>query len=87
MAEKLNSTNPDKICSLIGQFSSLETITAVRDLMIRMGSENFVHSLYPFLGQQREDFYLNRSLQEIEFLDNLVLINFNPKLESPLLNA
>ena len=50
MADKLNSTSADKIGTLIGQFSSLETITSIWDLMIWLGSENFMYSLYPFIG-------------------------------------
>lgn len=52
-----------------------------------MDSNDFAYSSYPIKGFQREDYLLNRTIQEIEELDNLLLIGFNPKLESPVFNA
>lgn len=52
-----------------------------------LNCDNFAYSSYPFKGFQKEDYLLNRTIMEIEELDNLILVGFNPKLESPVFNA
>jgi len=39
-SEKLQSTKPDEIQGMIGQFNDLETIVAFRDLLHRLNCEN-----------------------------------------------
>lgn len=72
---------------LVGEFVGLENLTAFKDFINRLGSNDFAYSSYPIKGFQREDYLLNRTITEIEELDTLFLVGFNPKLESPVFNA
>lgn len=77
----------EDMVGLVGQFLSVESVTAFKDFMVRLNCENLMFEKYPIKGTQRSDYLFNRSIPEIEELDVLVLVGCNPKLESPVLNA
>lgn len=84
---RLEKTDGNHILGLTGEFVSLENLTAFKDFMNKMGSDDFAYCSYPIHGFQREDYLMNRTITEIEDLDHLILVGFNPKLECPVFNA
>lgn len=48
---------------------------------------SFGYNFFPIESIEKEDYLFNRKIEEIEELDGLVLVGFNPKLESPVLNS
>ena len=82
------ATDLDKsLVGLVGEFNSVETLTALKDLLNGVNCDNFMYDSFPFQNNARSDYLLNRTLPELENLDTLVLVGTNPKLESPVLNA
>lgn len=75
------------LVGLVGEFSSVETLTALKDLLNGLNCDNFMYDNFPFQNNSRSDYLLNRTLPEFENLDTLLLVGTNPKLESPVFNA
>lgn len=90
IAQRMNSLkNPEKdLMGLVGEFSSLETLSAMRDLFTKFNNQKLSYSLY---GQtpvtSRSDYLLNAKVSEIGDSDVILLIGCNLKYESPLLNS
>lgn len=90
MAEKMTSlSNPStEMMGLVGEFSSLETLTLMKDLFAKFDNEQLSWNIF---GEEtstvREQFLLNSSVQDLEEADAIVLVGTNLKYESPLLNA
>ena len=90
MAQKMGSlSNPStEMMGLVGEFSSLETLTLMKDLFAKFDNEQLSWNIF---GEEtstvREQFLLNSSVQDLEEADAIVLVGTNLKYESPLLNA
>lgn len=77
-----------QLLGLVGEFSSLETLSAMRDLFSKLDNRNLSFSLY---GEtpvtSRSDYLLNAKVSEIGESDVVLLVGCNLKYESPLLNS
>ena len=52
-----------------------------------LGSKDFSYAHNHIKSKEKDHFLFNRRIEELEDLDSVILIGFNPKIESPVLNA
>jgi NADH dehydrogenase (ubiquinone) Fe-S protein 1 len=88
-SEVFSKTNPKDISVMIGDQACLESITALRDLMHRLGVENleFKSNALKVDPSLRSGYLMNSRLRGVEDADLLLLVGTNPKIESPVFNA
>lgn len=74
---------------MIGNFADVESIIALKDLMNRLGCDNFeIRSDSTKLSADlRPSYLMNSSIRGVEFSDLLLLVGVNPKTEAPVYNA
>lgn len=91
-SSKLMQTNPMEIEAYVGQFTDMETIKALKDLLDRLKCKNLYFDdgtipdspFYPNLLPQL--YQLNTTLEGLEVADSILLVGTDPRLEAPLLN-
>ena len=78
-----------EMACVIGEFSDLESMTAMRDLMHRLDCDNFElrANATKLDADLRANYLMNSSIQGIDQADLLLLIGSNPRYESPVLNS
>jgi NADH-quinone oxidoreductase subunit G len=89
VAAKLTGLAGDRIGAIVGDQCDAESMIALRDLMIALGSPNLDCRQDGALHRiGRREFYLfNSSIVGIEEADAILLIGTNPRHEAPVLNA
>jgi NADH-quinone oxidoreductase subunit G len=89
LSEKLKSTSSDKISALAGDLSDLESIVALKDLMVKFQVKNFEcridGTVYDI--SNRADYVFNSTIKGVEGADVILLIGTNPRHEASLINA
>ncbi len=55
--------------------------------MNTLGVNDFSYTKNHIKSKSKDHFLFNRRIEEIEELDSIVLVGFNPKIESPVLNS
>lgn len=89
-AEHLSNAKADEIAGIVGEFSDVESIVALKDLLNRFDCDNMElrTSGVPALNADfRSNYLMNSRIVGVEDADVLLLVGTNPKIESPLLNA
>jgi NADH-quinone oxidoreductase subunit G len=89
IAEKLRGVTGDRIGAMAGDLADAESMLALKDLMIALGSPNLdCRQDGARLDASRRDFYtFNTTIGGIENADAILLIGTNPRKEAPVLNA
>jgi NADH-quinone oxidoreductase subunit G len=89
IAEKLHGVAGDRIGAIAGDLCDAESMLALKDLMVALGSANLdCRQDGAKLDVSRRDFYcFNTSIAGIEEADALLIIGSNPRREAPVLNA
>jgi NADH-quinone oxidoreductase subunit G len=89
IAEKLHGVGGDRIGAVAGDLCDAESMLALKDLMVALGSVNLdCRQDGARLDATRRDFYsFNTSIAGIEEADAILLIGTNPRREAPVLNA
>ena len=89
IAEKLHGVAGDRVGALAGDLCDAESMLALKDLMVALGSANLdCRQDGAHLNASRRDFYsFNTSIAGIEDADAILLIGTNPRREAPVLNA
>ena len=89
IADKLGGLAGDRIGAVAGDLCDAESMLALKDLMISLGSTNLdCRQDGAALDASRRAFYLfNSSIAGIEEADAILLIGTNPRREAPVLNA
>jgi NADH-quinone oxidoreductase subunit G len=89
IAAKLKSLPGDKIGALAGDQVDCESLLALKDLMVSLGSQNLdCRQDGARLDTSRRDYYcFNTGIAGIEDADALLIIGSNPRTEAPVLNA
>jgi NADH-quinone oxidoreductase subunit G len=89
IAAKLKGMPGDRIGAVAGGLADAESIVALKDLMVAMGSTNLdCREDGAALDASERAFYLfNTSIAGIEQADALLVIGSNPRVEAPVLNA
>jgi NADH-quinone oxidoreductase subunit G len=89
IAAKLKVTAGDRIGAIAGDLCDAESVTALKDLLVALGSANFdCRQDGAKLDASRRDFYcFNTSIAGIEEADAILIVGSNPRREAPVLNA
>jgi NADH-quinone oxidoreductase subunit G len=89
IAAKLSNLAGERIGAIVGNQCDAESMVALRDLMVALGSPNLDCRQDGALHRiGRREFYLfNSTIAGIEDADAILLIGTNPRLEAPVLNA
>ncbi len=89
IADKLNGLAGDRIGAVAGDLCDAESMLALKDLMVGLGSTNLdCRQDGAALDAGRREFYLfNSSVAGIEEADAILLVGTNPRREAPVLNA
>ncbi|WFW29826.1 MAG: NADH-quinone oxidoreductase subunit NuoG [Wolbachia endosymbiont of Menacanthus eurysternus] len=88
-AEKLKNTNPNKIAAIAGDLVDCESMLLLKDMMHKLGSTNIDcrQDGANLIQSNRGSYIFNTTIQGIENADLCLLINTNPKIEAPIINA
>jgi NADH-quinone oxidoreductase subunit G len=89
IAEKVHGVAGDRIGAIAGDLADAESMLALKDLMVALGSANLdCRQDGARLDASRRDFYtFNTTIAGIEEADAILLIGTNPRKEAPVLNA
>lgn len=91
IVNKMTNLDGTQIAALAGGLVDGEALTALKDLMNRLGSENVcTEEIFPMEGSgtdMRSNYLLNSTIAGIEEADVVLLIGTNPRYEAPVLNA
>ncbi len=89
IAAKLKTLPGDRIGAVAGDLCDAESMVALKDLMVSLGSVNLdCRQDGARLDAGRRDFYcFNTSIAAIEEADAILIIGSNPRREAPVLNA
>lgn len=87
-AEAFKKVKPEQIQARIGSFADAESIIALRDLMHRLGAERIVYTGKNELDHDfRAQYLMGSTIQSINHADTLLMVGFNMRSISPVLNA
>ncbi len=89
IAERMRATVPAKIGAIAGDLCDTESMTAMRDLVLALGSANLDcrQDGAAFDVGRREFYTFGSSIAGIEESDALLLLGANPRRLSPVINA
>jgi NADH-quinone oxidoreductase subunit G len=89
IAEKVHGVAGDRIGAVAGDLCDAESMLALKDLMVALGSANLdCRQDGARLDASRRDYYsFNTSIAGIEDTGAILLIGTNPRREAPVLNA
>ena len=89
IAAKLDGLPGDRIGALAGDLCDAESMLALKDLIVSLGSANLdCRQDGARIDASRRDFYVfNSTIAGIEEADALVIIGSNPRREAPVINA
>ena len=87
-AEKLQNSNPEKIASIVGDLTSIESVYSLKKLMKMIGSPNIeCRQDGSKISGGREKWLFNSKISGIDESDGCILIGTNPRLEAALINS
>jgi NADH dehydrogenase (ubiquinone) Fe-S protein 1 len=90
-AKALGAAGEGKIAAVAGGFADAEALTALKDLVNRLGSENVcTEEVFPMGGSGtdlRSSYLLNSKIAGVEDADIVLFIGTNARFEAPLFNA
>jgi NADH-quinone oxidoreductase subunit G len=90
IATKLRATRRERVGAIAGDLAAVEEMFALKDLLVRLGSNNFDcrqdgTALDPRWG--RSSYLFNATIPGIDEADGLMIVGSNPRKEAPVLNA
>jgi NADH-quinone oxidoreductase subunit G len=88
-AEKLKSTSGDKIAAIAGDMACMESMFALKELMISLRSPHLDcrQDGAKLDASDRASYLFNTGIAGIEQADVIVLVGTNPRVEASLVNA
>lgn len=86
---KLNDVKGAKISAIVGDQADCESMTALKDLMVALGSENIDcrQDGAQLDASNRASYIFNSTIAGIEDADAILIVGSNPRHEAPVLNA
>ncbi|MAH04845.1 MAG: NADH-quinone oxidoreductase subunit G [Alphaproteobacteria bacterium] len=88
-AKKIKAADAKSIAALVGDLADVEAVTALKDLMAKLGVPNMDcrvdGALYP--TDNRAAYLFNTTIEGLEQADSIVLIGTNPRTEAAMINA
>ncbi|QKX02127.1 NADH-quinone oxidoreductase subunit NuoG [Wolbachia endosymbiont of Dirofilaria (Dirofilaria) immitis] len=88
-ARRLKSTKPSKIAAVAGDLADCESMLLLKEMMHKLGSVNLDcrQDGARLISSNRGSYVFNTTIENIENADLCLLINTNPKVEAPIINA
>lgn len=89
IAGKIKATAPDNIAALVGDLADVESIVALKDLMLSLGCGNFDCRTdnANFDISTRSGYLFNSTFAGLDQTDAILLVGTNPRFEATMLNA
>jgi NADH-quinone oxidoreductase subunit G len=89
IAEKLQGVSGSEIAGLVGDLAELESIVALKDLLVSLGSSNMDCRTdgSTFDVTNRAGYLFNSTIAGIDQADAILLVGCNPRHEGTLVNA
>lgn len=89
VAQKLKNTKASKIAAIAGDLADCESMLILKDVMQKLGSGNIDcrQDGAKFIPSNRASYVFNTTIEGIENSDLCLLINTNPRIEAPIINA
>lgn len=89
VVQKLKFCKPDEIAFIAGKFTDLETIKAAKNLCDSFGvkSYDFRQSPLNINTSDRKNYLFNTTIGGLESATTLLIVNSNPRIEAPIINA
>ena len=89
ISNKIKSIKPEQIAGHVGDMASIETIFSFKNLLKKIGSNNFdFREKKIFINPtEKMNYIFNSSIQSIEESDLIFLIGTNPRREATIVNA
>ncbi|WCR54346.1 MAG: NADH-quinone oxidoreductase chain 3 [Wolbachia endosymbiont of Ctenocephalides orientis wCori] len=89
VAQKLKNTKASKIAAIAGDLADCESMLILKDVMQKLGSGNIDcrQDGTKFISSNRASYVFNTTIEGIENSDLCLLINTNPRIEAPIINA
>merc|ERR1719445_1800776 len=91
VAQMLDSTPSDQIAAIAGGLVDAESLTALKDLLNRLGTETLcTEEIFPMEASGtdlRSNYLLNSTIAGVEDADFALLIGCNPRFDAPVFNA
>jgi len=91
IANKLHGVDGSKMAAVAGGLADGEALTALKDLMNRLGCETLcTEEIFPMDGagtDLRSNYLFNSTIVGVEEADVVLFIGTNPRFEAPVLNA
>mmetsp|Transcript_6500 Transcript_6500/g.8992 ORF Transcript_6500/g.8992 Transcript_6500/m.8992 type:complete len:710 (-) Transcript_6500:330-2459(-) len=84
----LEKTNPSDCLAMAGDLADAESLMLLKDLMNKMGAENFAwEDELDLRYDLRSEYLFNSTIEGIEESDSVLLVGTNPRMEAPLVNT
>jgi len=88
VAEEYAAEAGDSVAAVTGPFTDLETLTLMKDLVNKMGSEMVcTEQKFDASTDFRSNYTMNSTIVGVEEADRIVIVGCNPRYEAPLVNA
>jgi NADH dehydrogenase (ubiquinone) Fe-S protein 1 len=93
VASAITSIAPSDMVAVAGQLADAESMTALKDLFNRLGSDNLrfdgrnTESLPCNITDFRSNYTMNSTIYGIEEADALLIIGSNPRHEAAIINS
>ncbi|KAL8563994.1 NADH dehydrogenase Fe-S protein subunit 1 ndufs1 [Nucella lapillus] len=91
IVNKLQDVEGSQVGAVVGGLVDAEALTALKDLMNRLGCETLcTEEIFPMEGSGtdfRSSYLLNTTLSGVEEADLLLFVGTNPRFEAPVFNA
>jgi NADH-quinone oxidoreductase subunit G len=89
IAERVNGVSADRIAAIAGDLADCESMLALKDLMVAMGSPHFDcrQDGAAFDPSSRASYIFNTTIAGIERADACLLVGTNPRAEAAIVNA
>jgi NADH-quinone oxidoreductase subunit G len=88
-AKKLKNTKSNKIAAIAGDLADCESMLLLKEMMQKLGSGNIDcrQDGAKLIPNNRASYVFNTTIEGIENADLCLLINTNPRIEAPIINA
>ncbi len=89
LVQQLNSTKANKIGSIAGDLTDVETMLVVKDFLSALGCNNFDcrQNGSKLSNTNRAEYIFNTKIKSIEEADHCLLIACNPRYDATMINA
>mgnify|MGYP000240955736 CR=1 FL=1 len=89
LADEINKHTGEEMVGYIGEHMDVESITAFRDLMYRLGCENIEARKHTIKTSPdfRANYLMNSKIIGLEETDCILVVGSNLRIESPVLNS